>query len=752
MHRFTFRGAKGSIPGVSDILAPLLIARGADTPEAAQSFLYPAESDLADPFLIQGMERACALIRDAIAAHAPIVVYGDYDCDGVCASALLWETLRDLGAQARVYIPDRQAEGYGLNAVAIRGLARAGGLLITVDCGVTGQTEIALAQELGMRVIVTDHHTLPDPLPGADALLHPTLGDFPCKNLCGAGLAYKLCCALTGQQILPCLELAGLATVADMVPLLGENRTLAALGLKMMRQTARPGLRALLRVAGLDGQEEISGTQAAFLLAPRINACGRMASARIALELLTSRDTERADELADEAERLNARRRNIEQHILEEAEEQVRAMDLCRLRAIVVSGENWESGVVGLVAGRLAERYGYPAVALSKQGEKSVGSARSACGVDLYQALCGCGDLFERFGGHKQAAGLTIKSDLTDELRERLSQAVETQLQGRALMPETAYDGELTLEEINLAMIDELHRLEPCGMGNPAPVFLVRDAQVLAARAVGADGAHLKLTLLQGDTLMDAIAFGMGQRAGMLTGACDLAITPVSNTFRGKTSAECRVEAIGAAQACFRSDKTAEMKAVLQEFSRFWRNNKGYAVNSVAKIPAPAGTQGTLYLCRSAETAQRVAAAYPDLDVLAGAKADPRAYNALWYCGELAARGPYRRVVLCDGLLCPQEAGILHELYPQAELMALPESGAMRACREGLRFSVDELRMLYRALRAGRQPDMQDARTAAMAQVLMALELISPELQLLPMRKCDPAAHPLYRLIQGSEL
>lgn len=751
MHRLISRGRPGDLPGIPPIIASLLLSRGIDTPEKAQAFLRPDESQLTDPFLLDGMETACGLIRQAIKNGHSIVVYGDYDCDGVCASSILWEALQGMGAQAEIYIPSRKDEGYGLNEAAVRRLAESYRLLITVDCGITSVSEVALAKELGMAVIVTDHHTPPDTLPPADALLHPSRG-AGCPYLCGAGVAYKLACALTGEKILPTLELCALATIADMVPLLEENRALAALGLRRMQVTRRPGLRALLSVSGIPAGQEISGTQAAFQLAPRVNACGRMDTARIAVELMTTADPLKAAQLAEQADGLNARRRNIERRLLEEADQQVQSMDLCARRAIVVMGQGWESGVVGLVAGRLAERYGYPTVALSRDGDNCVGSARSACGVDLFAALSECRELFTRFGGHKQAAGLTLREPDPDALAAQLSAAVEKQLQGRPLMPETAYDAELHLTDITLELIDQIKMLEPFGMGNPAPVFLLRDAEVLSARAVGAEGAHLKLTLGQSGALMDAIAFQMGSRAGSLHGNCDLAVTPVANTFGGKTTAECRIEAIGGASARFSTDENAESQDILQELIRFCRIDKDYVpFLRAAEPPAPENAQGTLYLCRTAETAQRIADRFPGLDVPEGARSIPAAYDAVLRCDQLRPLGPYRRVILCDGLLCAQELCRLSDLYPQAEFIVLPRSPALQGRLRALRFTVNDLRAFYVFLRSGQRPDLRDPRQAAMAAVLQSVDLIGPQLQLLPARKCDPSQSPLYQMIQGSE-
>ena len=435
---------------------------------------------------------------------------------------------------------------------------------------------------------------------------------------------------------------------------------------------------------------------------------------------------------------------------MEEADTQARGMDLCRLRAIVVQGEGWESGVVGLVAGRLAERYGYPTVALSRDGDACVGSARSASGVDLYQALCDCGDIFTRFGGHKQAAGLSIRAEDADTLRERLSQAVEKQLNGRVPMPESRYDAEITLPEITLDMIEELKSLEPFGMGNPAPVYLLRNADVLSARAVGATGAHLKLTLSQDGAMMDGIAFQMGDRAGVLQGATELVITPEQNSFRGKVTPQCRVEALGRATARFLPRPDEEALALLQEFERFCRIHKDYPQPAPAALEGMTiAPQGTLLLCRTADTANALCARYPELDAAQDGGVEPRAYSAVWLCRRLKRRGPYRMVILCDGALCPQEIACLAEMYPEAEILSAPQSPALRARLAQLQFDVNALRDCYRALRAGQKINVLNPRECAMAYVLQSMELITlqPAPQLLPMRKVSPTEDPLYRLI-----
>ncbi|HSK69792.1 MAG TPA: single-stranded-DNA-specific exonuclease RecJ, partial [Candidatus Limnocylindria bacterium] len=418
-----------TLPGYPDFLAGLLRARGVDSAEAAERFLHPDLSHLSDPTLLHGIPEAVAVIRRAVRSNARIAVYGDYDADGVCASAILLTALRGMGADAFSYIPDRVTEGYGLHAEAIRHLAGTAGLVVTVDCGVTAREEAALARELGLSLVITDHHTVPDMLPDADAVVHPAMGEHPEPGLCGAGVAWKLALALAGKEAaLPLLELAALATVADLVPLLGENRVIAALGLRMMRDTARPGLRALKAVAGIKEGAPVTGEMAGFQLAPRLNAGGRLASAQLALDLLMAPDDITARPLAARLDMLNRERRDVEAAVLREAQAQIEGRDLTLTRTLVACGEGWNPGVVGLVAGRLAQRWNYPCVVLSQEGDVMHGSGRSAGDVDLHAALSECADLFHRFGGHRMAAGLSMPSSSLEAFRTRFDAAVRSQL------------------------------------------------------------------------------------------------------------------------------------------------------------------------------------------------------------------------------------------------------------------------------------------------------------------------------------
>ena len=427
------------LTGLPAWLCGLLAARGVTTAEAAQSFLHPAADQLRDPLALHDLEQAVAIIRNAAAQGRRAVVYGDYDVDGVSASAILYETLGILGMARQVYLPDRHKEGYGLNIPAVEKLAQEADILITVDCGITSIAEVSRAKELGMTVVVTDHHRHLDTLPPADAVVSPLLGDYPFPGLCGAGVAWKLALALAGEQVMELMELAAVATVADMVPLTDENRVIAALGLEQLAHTKRPGLRAVMERAGVQGT--VSSDQVGFQIAPRMNACGRMASARIAFDMLTTRDRGEAEELAARMEALNQERKAEENKVLEAALSQAAQMDLVENHAIVVWGEGWNSGVVGLAAGRVAEQFAYPTVALAVDGDKCVGSARSAGDIDIYKALSQCADLFERFGGHKQAAGLTLKRENLEIFAKRLSQAVAEQTGGKPVKPALVCDG-----------------------------------------------------------------------------------------------------------------------------------------------------------------------------------------------------------------------------------------------------------------------------------------------------------------------
>ena len=522
----------------------LLSARGIRTDEEAAEYLNPDLSGLHDPFLLDGMAKTVELLRGAIAAGKTILVYGDYDADGVCASSILLETLHEEGASLAYRIPSRHTEGYGLNADAVREIARKAQLLITVDCGVSDVEEVALAKELGLTVIITDHHQPPEILPAADVVMDPFLGDYPFPGLCGAGVALKICQALQGMEgVKKRLDLAAVATVADVVPLRGENRVIVSEGLKRIADTARPGLKALLESSGLT--PPLSSDDLAFRVAPRLNAAGRLGDAKLGVHLLLTPDKAKAAGIAAMLETANQTRQRLEREMTSAALAQLSLEALASSHVIIVSGEDWNPGLIGLTAGRLCERFHLPAIALSVHGDTAVGSCRSIPGINIYQMLTACGDLLERFGGHEQAAGLTVKTGNIPRLREKLEQVVSAAAPEETFLPAMEYDLKLPFRTWNPKMLALLSRLEPTGCSNPAPLFLLEGAEVQSLRRVGRDGSHLKLTLLDEDlSVVDGIAFSRGDLADEAPLKLDLLYRPILNEYRGRMTVEAQVFAI----------------------------------------------------------------------------------------------------------------------------------------------------------------------------------------------------------------
>lgn len=565
MLRLVKRNAPG--PGRAEGLPPwlleLLALRGVDTAPKAQSFLHPSLDQLHDPFLMQGMGEAVVLIQKAVNENEPIVVYGDYDVDGVCAAVMMTGALRLMGGRASYYIPSRHGEGYGLNEAAVRSIAGDCHLMITVDCGITAIKEAALAKELGMRVIITDHHQPGAELPLADAVLNPLLAGYPFPHLCGAGVALKVLQALGGLGLCAeYIDLAAIATVADLVPLLGENRAIAAVGLAAAGETQRAGLRALMEVAGIQPGNPVTSSQAAYQLAPRINAGGRLKSASLGAELLLTEDGQKARELALELGEQNELRRKLEADIVGQAISLAeQEADFQGAPAIVVMGEDWNSGVIGLAAGRLTQKFYKPSIVLAQNGEECVGSARSIPGVNIHRMLSLCQDLFLRFGGHEQAAGLTIPTRYVPELRRRLNEAIREHCPPEVFIPFAEYDLDIPLSQVDLPMARALEALEPTGMGNPEPVFLLRGAQVQDMRPVGRDGAHLKCSIYQQGAMRDAIGFQMGTMANDMPERTDVLFTPQVNEYQGSVKVQCLLKSILPGEAAAREAPSIQRKA-----------------------------------------------------------------------------------------------------------------------------------------------------------------------------------------------
>ena len=588
-----------------EIVARLLARRGYADADAARAFLQPSMQDLHDPTLLPGASQAAARISRAVNDGQPIVIYGDYDVDGVTASAILWHTLRVAGAKVACYVPHRVEEGYGLHAEAIDALASydacpqlcddAGSsdrppLIVSVDCGITGAGPAERARDLGVDLIVTDHHEFdPDVLPAAHTLVHPRLpvganaeGDtsskaqpYPFGDLCGAGVAFKLAWqfarAHTGETgrlpeafrrtLMDVLPLAALGTVADVVPLVGENRAIVVHGLGRIKRTPIPGLAALIDASGLAG-ETIDAYHVGFVLGPRLNACGRMGHAREAVELLTTAEAERSRELARELTAANDERRAVERSILAEAEamlEETGGLAEDR-RAIVLGKEGWHLGVLGIVASRLVERHGRPTLLLAMDNGHAHGSARSVDGLCMHTALTGCAHLLDRYGGHAMAAGLALPSPRVEQLRDAMIEHVNARLSVDELKPALRVEDEITLADCDLPVFGPLSRLAPFGRANPTPRLRLRNVRLTRPpEPMGGGGKHLALWLAQGPHQRRAVAFGWGEhRDELFAGETyDVVIKPKVSIWQGRRRAELHVEDVAPSRTLADSNEPA---------------------------------------------------------------------------------------------------------------------------------------------------------------------------------------------------
>jgi len=497
-------------PEMDPILLQLLYARGMSEQPLIDAFLEPDYSrDVHDPFLFIDMQTAVERIARALAEKERIVVYGDYDADGVCASAVLVETFRALGGNVEVYIPFRETEGYGLNMAAVDEIHGNGTkLIVTADCGTTNAPEVAYAHGLGVDVIITDHHDEPAEMPTPVAFVNPELAreSYPEKHLCGAGVAYKVACALLSHTAYGAtlgmkpllvgwekwlLDLVAIATVTDMVPMLGENRVLTSFGLSVLKKGRRIGLRELftgMRSALEDTDEEVIG----FQIGPRLNAAGRLDHASTAFKLLTTTDRDEASRFAAELSQKNTERQRITESIVKEAMQQIG--DAPSGALLYAVGARWPAGVVGLVAGKLAERFNRPALVLTKAHGQYVGSGRSIEAFDITAALKEVADLLDRFGGHPQACGLSLKNDVDPhELGVRLERIARRRLENRDVTPTIEIDAEVVLDDVNWKLVEDVQRLAPFGMDAERPRFLARGMRVVAVDTVGKDGNHLRL-------------------------------------------------------------------------------------------------------------------------------------------------------------------------------------------------------------------------------------------------------------------
>jgi single-stranded-DNA-specific exonuclease len=498
---------------LDEVTASVLVRRGYGAPDAARRFLDGALPGH-DPFALGDMRAAVETITAAVEAGARICVHGDYDADGICATALAVLLLREVGADVAWHLPSRFEEGYGLNAGTLTRLAEEGfELVLTVDCGITAVAEVEHARSLGLEVVVTDHHRPAESFP-ACPVVAPLKGDYPFKGLCGTAVVWKLAQALLGLDhpfLERHLDVVALATVADVVPLVDENRALALLGLRRLAQTQKPGLRALMRVGGVD-PAAVDEQSIGFRLAPRINASGRLCRPEAALRLLLTEDDREATLLAEELETLNRERQMVEERILREAVDQVESWPEARRRrhGYVVAGEGWHEGVIGIVASRLVEKYNRPVVMIAGTDGEWKGSGRSVPAFDLHGGLGACSTHLERYGGHRAAAGLTIAPERVETFAAAFAAHADEVLTEEDLRPVTRVDAIVPGAKLNLDLCSELGRLAPFGIGNPGVTLLVDSCEIADASTVG-DGKHLRFRVRQhGRDSGQAIAFGLG--------------------------------------------------------------------------------------------------------------------------------------------------------------------------------------------------------------------------------------------------
>ena len=532
---------------VSPLIAQLLSNRGIVTAKEIDLFLSADERLLGDPFLLPDMEAAVERINRALQAKENIAIYGDFDTDGITATALLYEGLRALGGNVVEYVPHRGDEGYGLNNNALSYLAQQGtNLVVTVDSGVSAVAEVAEANRLGMDVVVTDHHTVPPELPSAVAVIDPKRADssYTFNDLAGVGVAYKLMQAIANspdkkEWLESFLALVALGTVADMVSVLGENRYLVKRGLEVLRRTKRVGIKELTKAAGVP-ISAIDTDTISWVLAPRLNAPGRLDHAGIGFKLLSTDSVEEAVHLAGILENKNAERQRLTESLVAKAKEKI-VSEALDLPLIMVGGEDFHSGVVGVVAGKLAEEYYRPAVVFERGAEWTRGSARSVPQISIIGALSDCSDLLYRFGGHPMAAGFTVATGKLDELRMRLTANVSAQTDSFNIHPHISIDAEVQLPDLEGDMFKKIQQLAPFGVANQYPTFLARGITVDDCRCVGSGGGHLKMKLSDGGTKWDAIAFRMGNLANEVTQRLDIVFNLQIDEWRGRAALQLNI-------------------------------------------------------------------------------------------------------------------------------------------------------------------------------------------------------------------
>lgn len=538
---------------LSHLVARILLSR-LPSLESARHFMAARLADLPDPFLLPDMEDAVSRLQTALEKGEKIAIHGDYDVDGITGTVLLFAGLQAMGgSELEYHIPLRLRDGYGLSAKALQAAAAQGTkLVVSVDCGISAHAEAKLAKELGLDLIITDHHQPPDELPDALAVINPQRQDsqFPFQNLAGVGVAFFLLVALRKRlreagwfadrsepDLRHFLDLVALGTIADLVPLQGINRTLTRHGLTLLEKGSRVGVKALKQVAGV---KEVSCGVVGFQLAPRLNAAGRMEDAGLGVELLLEQDMVRALNTSRYLDQCNRERREIEKETLQEAERAVEQFADEHTHSIVIGGDGWHSGVIGIVASRLVDRYSRPTVLIALDGASGKGSCRSISGFHLYHGLQLCAEHLVAFGGHEMAAGLSISTEQLPSFAAAFENHARSALSAGDLQPKLRHDGELLLEELDLDVLRQLRGLAPFGMGNPEPLFVVRSVRPMQVKTVGDN--HLRFTACQGAFSHPAIAFGMLERREEFHGEVDLLVSPQINLYNSRETVQLRVK------------------------------------------------------------------------------------------------------------------------------------------------------------------------------------------------------------------
>lgn len=536
--------------GVSAVIANVLLNRGI-SPSEFKAFISKSKSDIRNPLTMLDMDKAATRLKRAVEEKEKIAVYGDYDVDGITSTSLLYEFIKSLGGDVMFYIPDRKDEGYGINIMAVNKLIRQGiKLLVTVDCGITAIGEVEFAKLQGMDVIITDHHTCKERIPeAAVAVVNPKRPneEYGFDGLAGVGVAFKLALAVamkmginTNEVFNKYVDLAAIGTIADVVPLTDENRVIVDKGLELLQKPKRPGLRRLLEVAGV-ADKRVTASTVAFGIAPRMNAAGRLGTAVTAVELLITQDDAKAAEIARELDSENKLRQQTEQEINREALDMIAAdPNFSKKQVIVLAKEGWHSGVIGIVASRIAEQFYKPTIMISLDNGKGKGSGRSIEGFNLFDALSDSDELLTTFGGHAIAAGLGINESEIETFTAKINKYADKLIGDKAILPVVKIDCVLKGRNISLGMVSELASLEPYGMGNEKPVFMMRDSVIDSVSAVGADGRHIRLKVVNDGVMNQCIGFGLGEYARLLKPGdrVHLAFRLDINVFQGMESVQ----------------------------------------------------------------------------------------------------------------------------------------------------------------------------------------------------------------------